>query len=77
MIKVLFFASLREQLGERELSMNLAHPKSVRDLADELESHHNLSLAGALVAINEAYAAAKDMVEPGDTVAFFPPVSGG
>lgn len=77
MIKVLFFASLREQFGQRELSMDLAQPKSVRDLADELESHHNLSLAGALVAVNEAYAAAKDTVKPGDTVAFFPPVSGG
>ena len=77
MIKILFFAQLREQLGQRELSLELTQPKSVRAVADELESQHAVNLSGALVAINEAYATAQDTLKPGDTLAFFPPVSGG
>lgn len=77
MITVLFFASLREQLGQRRLELTFTEPLSLKALASILEEQHKVSLSGSLMAINEAYAAADATVTAGDTVAFFPPVSGG
>jgi sulfur-carrier protein len=76
-ISVLFFATLREKVG-RELEYPLASPLTLRELASNLEkSHAGLSLSGTLCAINEQYADPETLVNAGDTVAFFPPVSGG
>jgi sulfur-carrier protein len=50
----------------------------VQQLANRLEhSYRGLSLSGSLCAINEHYAEPEQMIQAGDTVAFFPPVSGG
>lgn len=77
-ITVLFFASLREAVGERRLELSLDEPLSVRQLADRLEGEHaSLSLSGTLCALNEHYVDPSKTVSEGDTVAFFPPVSGG
>jgi sulfur-carrier protein len=76
-INILFFASLREKVG-RGLEYSLASPLTLRELATRLEeSHTGLSLNGTLCAINEQYADPETLVNAGDTVAFFPPVSGG
>jgi sulfur-carrier protein len=78
MIKVLFFANLRETVKERQLELSLETPLSVRQLAGTLEqAHAGLSLSGSLCAINEQYAEPEHLIQSGDTVAFFPPVSGG
>lgn len=78
MITVLFFANLREQVQHRQLELALEHPLSVRDLAKQLETRYTaLSLSGSLCAINEHYVEPEHLVQAGDTVAFFPPVSGG
>ncbi len=77
-INVLFFASLREITNTRELSLSLTESLSTRALADKLEHDYaGLSLSGSLCAINEHYANPDDLITEGDTVAFFPPVSGG
>ncbi len=78
MITILFFASLREKVKQRQLELDLETSLSVRALADKLEqTHKGLSLSGSLCAINEHYAEPEHLIQPGDTVAFFPPVSGG
>jgi len=77
-INVLFFASLREATKTRELSLSLPDTLSTKALADKLEHDYvGLSLKGSLCAINEHYAEPDDLLNEGDTVAFFPPVSGG
>ncbi len=77
-VTVLYFASLREQAGASRRTINLEPPSSVRDLAARLEAEQvGLSLSGSLCAVNERYAAPEQTLEDGDTVAFFPPVSGG
>jgi sulfur-carrier protein len=76
-VNVLFFASLREKAG-RQQALSFESPVTLRDLATRLEqSHAGLSLSGTLCAINEHYADPDALVQAGDTVAFFPPVSGG
>lgn len=76
-INVLFFASLREKAG-RQQEVSLASPLTLRELAARLEqTHTGLSLSGTLCAINEQYADPEALIKAGDTVAFFPPVSGG
>ena len=78
MITVLFFASLREKINKKQLELTLENALSVRELATRLEqSHPGLSLTGSLCAINEHYAEPEHLIQMGDTVAFFPPVSGG
>jgi molybdopterin converting factor subunit 1 len=75
-ITVLFFASLREKAGKQQ-DLALSSPITLRELAQQLEQTHDLNLAGTLCAINETYADPDTLVQAGDTVAFFPPVSGG
>jgi molybdopterin converting factor subunit 1 len=77
-VTVLFFASLREKTRQRSLELPLEKPSSLRELARRLEeTFAGLSLSGSLCAINEQYAEPESLVKAGDTVAFFPPVSGG
>lgn len=76
-VKILFFASLRERAGTRQLDLSLDAPTTLRQLAERLEQSHGLPLSGSLCAVNEHYAEPDQMVENGDTIAFFPPVSGG
>lgn len=76
-VSILFFASLREKAG-RQQNMSLDEPLTLRQLAARLEqTHTGLSLSGTLCAINEQYADPDALIQAGDTVAFFPPVSGG
>lgn len=77
-ITVLYFASLREQAGRSEQRLELTPPVSVRELARRLEAEQpGLRLSGALCAVNEHYARPEQPLADGDTVAYFPPVSGG
>ena len=75
-IRVLLFASYRQQAGTRELTLDAS--ATPREVAQQLEARFpSLTLKGALCAVNERYADPDETLEPGDTVAFFPPVSGG
>jgi molybdopterin synthase sulfur carrier subunit len=83
-VKVLFFASLREQLGRPQEELELPPAiNTVGALRDHLRARGG-EWASAF-APNRAVRAAlnQDMVQPaaaikaGDEVAFFPPVTGG
>lgn len=83
MIKLLFFARLREQLGSDEES--LALPEAVTTVA---ELRHYLGARdevwqqvlfgpGIFVAVNQQIAAWDTPLSGHEEVAFFPPVTGG
>lgn len=82
MIKVLFFASLREKLQSSELSLEWPIENTVLALATQLAEqggdNWQLLLAEETVcAINQQVAERDAVVKDGDEIAFFPPVTGG
>ena len=77
-LDVLFFASYRDQVGQKTVKLELPDGATVRDAATRLEAEYPaLKLQGALAARNEVYAAPDETLQAGDTLAFFPPVAGG
>ena len=80
-ITVLFFATLRDVVGARQLSLELDDAAgTIGRLRGELAARYPAAednLKVALAAINEEFAFDKDRINDGDEVAFFPPVSGG
>lgn len=80
-ITVLFFATLRDRIGARQLEIALdAGAQDIGGLRSELMRRHpaaSQNLQVALAAINEEFAFDGDALQDGDEVAFFPPVSGG
>ncbi|WP_039914139.1 molybdopterin synthase sulfur carrier subunit [Cellvibrio mixtus] len=82
MIRVVFFAQLREQLGTAKLDVSIERVKTLSELKQHL-SLQNPSWESALantkllVAINHAYVKGNHALADGDEVAFFPPVTGG
>jgi molybdopterin converting factor subunit 1 len=80
MTKILFFATLKERAGTRQLDLPLAPEACVRDLKALLAERFPAlqpSLPTALVAINRHYAFDDDPIPPDAEIALFPPVSGG
>lgn len=75
-ITVKFFASLREQVGISEQSVNKVCNGTVAEIW--LQSTNNADIPpNTLVAVNMDYVDLNHRVEDGDEVAFFPPVTGG
>jgi len=74
-ITVRYFASLREQIGRTEEQIDAAGLRSVAEVWGRVCAQP--LPANTLVAINLEYATAESAVQPGDEVAFFPPVTGG
>lgn len=82
MIKVRFFASLREALGVDQLDVSAETIASVSDLLSYLREQgaiwaDALSASNLLVAVNQVHADIDAPVASGDEVAIFPPVTGG
>lgn len=82
MIRVLYFASLRERLGLGDETLQ-THAGTVAGLRAELaargDAWHEV-FAGAqpvLVAVNQEMAGEDRELADGDEVGFFPPVTGG
>ncbi len=80
--QVLFFASLREAMKIGRLKLTLTKPVTVQNLLMMIAGQSDRFAAALaerelLVAINEQLAGQQDTVKPGDTVALFPPVTGG
>ena len=80
-ITVLFFATLRDVVGARALTLELDdRVKSIGQLRAELAARYPAAadnLGVALAAIDEEFAFDRDCFADGAEVAFFPPVSGG
>lgn len=82
MIKVLFFAELRERLGVSELLLKGFIGSSVADVLQEMARlnphwHSIITEQKVLVAVNHTLSNCSAAIASGDEVAFFPPVTGG
>jgi molybdopterin converting factor subunit 1 len=80
MAKILFFATLKERAGMRQVDLTLAPDARVRDLKNLLAQRIPAlqpSLPTVLIAINHEYAFDDDLIPPDAEIALFPPVSGG
>lgn len=82
MIKVLFFASLREQLDCAALEVPEAGLATIDDLRKQLSEKGEdwqaaLADARLQVALNQQLSTTGAAIRGGDEVAFFPPVTGG
>lgn len=81
MLKVLFFAQLRDVLDLNELNVkqNCADVRQLRmylQQKDEIWQEY-LATGKALVAVNQTLVSDEHPLKDGDEVAFFPPVTGG
>jgi molybdopterin converting factor subunit 1 len=79
-IRILFFASLADISGKREVNLDAAGFTSVKSVFDRfaqefppLEKYRS----SVLFAVNTEFAKPETPVREGDEIAFFPPVSGG
>lgn len=82
MIKVVFFANLRERLGESECILKDFMGATVADVLRDIEQsnphwHAILTEQKILVAVNHTMSGLSAPVKLGDEIAFFPPVTGG
>ena len=79
-VKVKVFASFREICGFTEKELIVSDAIKVSEIVDVLIKSSN-GLAEKkdtlLVAVNEEYSDLETILQEGDTVAIFPPVSGG
>ncbi len=79
-INALLFGACREAAGVDELSCDLTTPADVASAWNEIKTRFpNLEKfeRSALFAVNEEHARKEDHLKEGDTLAIFPPVSGG
>ena len=79
-VRVLYFATLRDLAGTKEEQVELPDGSTIADLKVLLAKNHpNLTRAKSsmLVSINREFSFDEDMLHDGDEVAIFPPVSGG
>ena len=82
MIKVLFFAAIREQLDTNALEVEAKGINTVADIKKLLAQKGELwqqvfANATLLNAVNEQMVNDDTVVKDSDTIAFFPPVTGG
>ena len=75
-INVQFFASLRELIGQQQVSLDYSNDLDVSAVWQQT-SNGTAMPDNTLCAINMEYVKTDAMVSDGDEVAFFPPVTGG
>ena len=79
-VKLLFFASLKDIVGSRQLDFDVPSGATVNDLLERLEARYpglRPYRSIVLTSLNEDYVERSTVVSDGDEVAIFPPVSGG
>lgn len=79
-LEIKLFATLKDRAGQESISVSVPDSADVNDLLQTAaEAYPDLAAAlpTTLVAVNKAYATPDTRLNPGDEIAFFPPVSGG
>jgi molybdopterin converting factor subunit 1 len=79
-VKVRYFAGVRESVGYAEDTFELPSPSTVGNVLAAVELRHieiTHMLEFVRVAVNQEFAEMKDDVKDGDEVALIPPVAGG
>jgi molybdopterin synthase catalytic subunit len=80
-VQILLFATLKDTAGTSSLTLSVpgdtATIAEVRRALVDQQPRLATGLGAAIAALNEEYASDSDVVKSGDTIAFFPPVSGG
>src|SRR5438105_10798506 len=79
-VKLLFFASLKDIVGARQLELDVPQGATVADVLTRLEGSYPRMKPYRpiiLTAVNEEYVDHHAAIHEGDEVAIFPPVSGG
>jgi molybdopterin converting factor subunit 1 len=79
-IRVLFFATLRDYIGQKSMELEIPLGTTVDGLTNLLVATFPRldEVKGSMIAaINREYAADEQVIPQGAEIAFFPPVSGG
>src|SRR4051794_25361287 len=79
-VSVLLFAAVREAVGERQLTLDLAEGATLRDLTSYLAASYPSArplLPTVAFAIDDEYVRGNSVLSEGSEVALIPPVSGG
>jgi sulfur-carrier protein len=79
-IRILFFASLADISGTREVNLETAGFTDIKSVFDKFAREFPLLekyRSSVLFAVNTEFAKPGSPVHDGDEIAFFPPVSGG
>jgi molybdopterin converting factor subunit 1 len=79
-VKLLFFATLRQQAGMKSVELEIPEDMDVRGLKEHIVETYPVlqdSMRSVLIAINREYAFEDAVIPAGGEVALFPPVSGG
>jgi len=75
-INVLFFASLRELVGQAQQTLDYSGDLTAAQAWTAVAG--SIPMPGnTLISINQAYVQPTQSIQDGDEVAFFPPVTGG
>lgn len=79
-VNVLLFATLKDRAGTKTVTIELPDSATISDAREALAAAYPAlaaHLPTAIAALNQEFADATDAIQPGDELAFFPPVSGG
>jgi molybdopterin converting factor subunit 1 len=79
-VKVLFFANLRDYVGEKSVEFEIPNGMTVKGLTDVLVINYpglEKVKESMIAAIDREFAADEQTIPEGAEIAFFPPVSGG
>jgi molybdopterin converting factor subunit 1 len=76
--RIYFFGATADAVGDRQIEMEIEHSSDVRALLELVSRSHPALLNHKLLfAVNEEYAQLHTVLNEGDEVAIFTPVSGG
>jgi molybdopterin converting factor subunit 1 len=79
-IRLLFFAVLRDIAGRSDDVLDLPEGTRAGDVWERLRNEHAALrdyVQPPMIAVNESYVIAEELLRDGDELAFIPPVAGG